>query len=152
MVRTSVNSEFSMRIDGQCHCGNIAYALTWPGGANEIPARACDCTFCTKHGGVWTSHPDAGLRVSIKKRADVSVYAFGTETAQFHVCRRCGVVPVVTCELDQKLYAVVNVNSFNAGSAIALQRSAATFEDEDVASRLARRKQNWISDVQIVDA
>lgn len=141
-----------MLIQGQCHCGNIAYALTWPDGAAEIPARACDCTFCKKHGGVWTSHPNAGLRVSIKERSDVSVYAFGTETAQFHVCRRCGVVPVVTCELDERLYAVVNVNTFNTGSAVNLQRSATTFEDEDVASRLARRKQNWISDVQIVDA
>ena len=32
-------------------------SLTWDPDPKEIPARACDCTFCQKHGGVWTSNP-----------------------------------------------------------------------------------------------
>jgi len=45
-----------MIIRGGCHCGNIAFELGWEPDPDEIPARACDCSFCVKHGGVWTSH------------------------------------------------------------------------------------------------
>jgi len=33
-----------------------------------------------------------------------------------------------------------------------LRRAAANFEGEDVESRLARRKRNWIADVRISEA
>ena len=136
-------------IHGKCHCGNIAFDLAWCGNA-DIPARACDCTFCTKHAGVWTSDPAAKLQVSIRGPDDVSRYEFGTRTARFHVCRRCGVVPVVTCELEGRTYAVVNVNAFIDVDATSLCRAPATFEDEDLATRLARRTRNWIADVRFI--
>jgi hypothetical protein len=44
-----------MLISGRCHCGNISFALDWQPEPSEIPARACTCSFCAKHGGVWTS-------------------------------------------------------------------------------------------------
>lgn len=138
-----------MNIKGGCHCGNIAYELEWPEDAPHIPARACDCTFCTKHGGVWTSHPQARLRIEIDDSNAVSVYEFGTKTAQFHVCAKCGVVPMVTCVLEGRRYAVVNVNTFSNVEPSALQRASASFEGEDLGSRLARRARNWISDVRI---
>jgi transposase-like protein len=97
-------------IKGTCHCANIALELEWNGDPPEIPARACGCSFCLKHGGVWTSNPSARLVVTIRDPALVSTYAFGTRTATFHVCSRCGVVPLVTSEIAKHLYAVVNVN------------------------------------------
>ena len=36
--------------------------------------------------------------------------AFGSRTATFHVCTRCGAVHLVTSEIAKHLYAVVNVN------------------------------------------
>ena len=135
------------RIEGKCHCGNIKFELMWPGDRHEIPARACDCTFCAKHAGVWTSHPDAMLRVSVEADADVSRYEFGTKTARFHVCRRCGVVPLVTCELDARTYAVVNVHAFVNVDAGSLRRVPASFDAEDVATRLNRRSRSWIRNV-----
>src|SRR5262245_31263555 len=102
-----------MLISGRCHCGNISFALDWRPEASEIPARACTCSFCAKHGGVWTSWPTGSLTVSVKDRERVSKYAFGTKTAEFHVCTACGVVPVVTTRIDGRLYAVVSVNAFD---------------------------------------
>ena len=49
----------AMIIRGGCHCGNIRFSLSWEPDPAEIPARACICSFCTKHGGVWTSNPRA---------------------------------------------------------------------------------------------
>jgi len=125
----------------------MTFELTWPDTAKAIPARACNCTFCTKHGGVWTSHPTARLRVGVQDAAAVSHYEFGTKTAKFHVCARCGVVPVVSCMLEGKIYAVVNINTFVDVDPARLQRASASFDSEEVESRLARRARNWIADV-----
>lgn len=141
----------AMHITGKCHCANIAFELEWEGDPPEIPARACDCSFCVKHGGVWTSNPKSRLTVAIGDASLVSKYAFGSRTATFYVCSRCGAVPVVTSEIADHLYAVVNVNVLENIDPSWLRRAAANFEGEDVESRLARRKRNWIADVRIAE-
>lgn len=137
-----------MRISGKCHCGNITFELLWEPEPSEIPARTCTCSFCTRHGGVWTSCPGGSLKVDVAEPAMVSRYAFGTRTAEFHVCSRCGVVPVVTSEIDGNTYAVVSVNAFEDIDRSLLRLSTAAFDSEDEPSRLARRKRNWIPRVQ----
>ena len=137
-----------MLIEGRCHCGNIAFALDWPDDAPDIPARTCDCSFCTRHGGVWTSHPRAALRVHVDDARAVTAYRFGTGTATFQVCARCGVVPLVTSRIDDALFAVVNVNALDGVSPERFRRSPASFGAEDVEARLARRRRNWIADVR----
>ena len=141
-----------MLIHGRCHCGNATLDLTWQGDPPQIPARACSCSFCTKHGGVWTSQPQARLVVRFRDPALMSTYAFGTETAAFHVCARCGVVPLVTSTIDGRLYAVVNVNALENVDPSWLSRASANFDGEAVDSRLARRQRNWIADVRIEPA
>ena len=136
-----------MLISGSCHCGNITFKLDWEPDPQEIPARACTCTFCTKHGGVWTSCPTGLLTVSIRTPSSVSRYSFGTRTAEFHVCSACGVVPVVTSEIGGNLYAVVSVNSFENVAPALLRRASANFATENEETRLARRARSWISRV-----
>ena len=141
-----------MRLTGNCHCGNIGIDLEWPSEPPRVPARACGCSFCVKHGGVWTSNPNARLAVGILDPSRVSKYAFGTRTATFHVCAQCGIVPFVTCEMGGRSYAVVNVNALENVDPAWLDRASADFEGEDLASRLARRKRNWIADVRVTES
>jgi hypothetical protein len=138
-----------MLIEGKCHCGNIALELEWEGDPPQIPARACSCSFCVKHGGVWTSNPRSRLTVAVRDTSIVSKYAFGSRTATFHVCSRCGAVPLVTSEIANHLYAVVNVNALENIDPSWLRRAAVTFEGEDIETRLARRQRHWIADVRI---
>ncbi len=140
-----------MLINGRCHCGNISFQLAWTPEPSEIPARACTCSFCTKHGGVWTSCPTGTLKVVVRDPSLVSRYAFGTGTAQFHICSRCGTVPLVTSNIEDRLYAVVSVNAFEDLDPSLLRRSAATFDAESESDRLSRRKRNWIADVEYVE-
>ena len=137
-----------MLIKGRCHCGNISFRLHWDPDPVAIPARACDCTFCVKHGGTWTSYPAGRLEVAIEDPALVSRYEFGTKTATFHVCARCGIVPVVTSDLDGRTYAVVSVKAFENVDPGMLRPGPVSFDGEGVESRLARRKRNWIADVK----
>jgi hypothetical protein len=138
-----------MQIDGRCHCGNIVLQLDWEGDPPAIPARACGCSFCVKHAGVWTSSPKSRLDVTYADERLVSTYAFGTRTAKFHLCTRCGVVPFVTSEVAGHVYAVANVNALENIDPSWLTRTAANFDGEDVDARLARRARNWIADVRI---
>ena len=139
-----------MAIQGKCHCGNISFSLDWEDEPAEIPARACDCTFCRKHGGLWTSSPAASLEVAIRDPARVSKYEFGTRTATFHVCTACGVVPVVTSEIEGRVYAVVSVRAFEGVEPARIRAASASFDGEDVGSRLGRRQRNWIRSVKFV--
>jgi hypothetical protein len=137
-----------MLITGSCHCGNIRFTLDWQPDPVEIPARACGCSFCQKHGGVWTSCPTGHLRIDVRHPERVIHYEFGTRTAQFHVCANCGIVPVVTSLIADHLFAVVSVNAFDSVEAAKLKRIPASFDGENVGDRLARRQRNWIGHVE----
>ena len=137
-----------MLIRGGCHCGNLSFTLEWKPEPSEIQARACSCSFCMKHGGVWTSCPGGALKISVKDRSRLSAYAFGTRTAEFHVCAACGIVPLVTSRIDGREYAVVSVNAFEGVEATMVRKAPITFDDESEETRLARRKRSWIRDVQ----
>lgn len=138
-----------MEIEGRCHCGNIGYTLRWPSEAAEIAVRACGCSFCQKHGGVYTSHPEAALAAVVADESLIKRYRFGTETADFYICKHCGVVPFVTSEIAGALYAVVNVNSFEGIDRARFASAATDFDGESTESRLARRKNNWIASVTV---
>ena len=139
-----------MLIDGRCHCGNISFSLTWEPDPDHIQGRACSCSFCSKHGGVWTSNPRGTLRVSVKDPLLVSKYTFGTGNATFHTCARCGIVPVVTSQIEGRLYAVVSVNAFEGIDPAIIQRESTNFDDEDSHTRAARWKRNWIPHVEYI--
>lgn len=138
-----------MLIDGACHCGNLRYTLDWAPEPESIPARACTCTFCVKHGGVWTACAGGRLDVVVRDPQRVSRYVFGTRTADFHVCAVCGVVPLATSDIDGRLYAVVNVNTFEALDPGLLRHSSSDLDGETQAERLERRARNWIGTVRL---
>jgi hypothetical protein len=82
----------------------------------------------------------------------VSRYAFGTRTATFHICTRCGAVPVVTSDIEGRRYAVVSVTAFDNVDPSLVRAAPASFGEEDVESRLARRSRKWIGDVRFIEA
>ncbi len=141
-----------MLIFGQCHCGNVSFELDWQPEPLEIPARACSCSFCAKHGNVWTSCPTGSLNVHIRNENQLSKYSFETKTAEFYICKTCGITPIVTSNIDDRLYAVVNVNTFEGNSTSLIKPATlSTFDGESTANRLTRRKRHWIADVTIND-
>lgn len=137
---------------GACHCGNIRFVFETRSEPARLGARRCGCTFCQKHGGVWTSDPGGALRVSVADSSLLSRYAFGTETAHFYVCARCGTVPLVVSEIDGVQYAVVSVNALDDRSPFSEAEAPSDFSGENTGSRLERRKKNWIPDVSFVSS
>ena len=135
-------------VEGSCHCGNVSYSLEWPTVLTMLPLRRCSCSFCRRHSSVWTSHPDATLTTRVRDPERISRYRQGSETAEFHVCRNCGVVCYCLSDIDGHVYGIVNARTL-AGDAMRTGRiTEISFEGEEVADRLDRRTRNWIGRVE----
>lgn len=134
--------------EGRCHCGSLKVEYSCPDAPEHITPRACGCSFCTRHGAQWTSSTHGRLRI----RGDVNAhhaYRFGTATADFHICRNCGVVLAATSEIDGRLYAVVNLAVMDPSADSYAGASTSNFDDEALDDRLQRRASRWIPDVRI---
>jgi hypothetical protein len=118
------------KFPGQCHCGNVAYEFGVPAGVMELQGRACSCSFCVKHGAVYTSHPDGVLEVIIGSTDRVNRYLFGQNSAEFAICKGCGVIVYALCSIDGDEYAVVNVNTFEDVDTRDLTRVRTNFDGE----------------------
>jgi hypothetical protein len=134
-------------LHGSCHCGNIAYVLNWPLGG-DIPVRRCACSFCRKQGAIYAAHRDAALAVTVAGGQGLSRYRFASKTADFCFCSKCGVFVLVTSKIDERLSAVVNVNTLH-GFPLPAEVETRNFQGETVEDRMARRRNTWIADVAI---
>jgi len=138
----------TVNISGGCHCGDIRYQLEWPVQSQQIPARACGCSYCTRFSATWTSHPEASIDVTFQTPDMATRYRFGTSTADFIHCVNCGVLCLAISPIDGHDYAVVNINTLSLPKGFVFDRSHSDFSGEETPDRLARRKQRWIGTVK----
>src|SRR6185295_657982 len=96
---------------GGCHCGNIRTRLELSRPAEQTPLRSCSCAFCRAHSTRTLSDRDGLFEIEAADWSLVERYRFGSRTADYMVCRRCGVYVGALCETSSGLRAVVNVNS-----------------------------------------
>lgn len=134
---------------GGCHCGNIRFTYGSPVPPAEVPVRACDCSFCRRQGAYYTSNPGGRLRAVVREGGAVRKYRYATLTSEAWICAKCGCLTFFTCDLDGKLYAAINVNSFDDFQFNRLTVPTLSLSDEPVEKRLARRQRAWIGDVEI---
>jgi hypothetical protein len=88
---------------------------------------------------------DPGGRVEIRASdwSRVERYRFGSGTADFLLCRTCGVYLGAVCETAVGTRAVTNVNSLMDRAAFPPASSFPNHDEELVEARLARRAANW---------
>ena len=94
--------------------------------------------------------PDGRARIAVRDPAKLNRYRFGLRTADFLVCRECGVYvgAVFTDGGDGTAYAVVNVNAFDAPGAFPQAPAVVDYAGEGEAERRARRRAKWTPLVQ----
>jgi hypothetical protein len=131
------------RIEGGCHCGNIAYTFEISTSLDKLGLRACQCSFCRAHGARTTSDPNGAMRIKVRDADKLQRYRFGLKTADFLICRECGVFIGALMEEDGKRWFTVNANSFKPPPAYDIVGAANDFGGEDVAGRTSRRAAKW---------
>ena len=129
--------------EGGCHCGNLRWTLTTTLAAATLPVRACQCSFCQKHGALSTSDPAGVLRFTLYDPGALLRYRFGTRTADFLVCARCGTYVGAVMDDGGRRYGIVNLNSSDTRADLALTPQAMDYSGEDPPARRARRAARW---------
>jgi len=127
---------------GACHCRNVEVRLESDKTPLELGVRTDTCSFCTKHQALYTSDPGGQLQVAVRDAHLVERYRFGTKTADFLLCKVCGVLAAV--HVPEPPLAVVNVNVLEERAAfLANPIQVADFDNESLQQRISRRRQRW---------
>jgi len=129
---------------GACHCGAVSYRFSTARALPDLVPRACDCDFCTAHAAFYISDPQGSLTLHLRDHA--RLYQQGSNTADFVICARCGVLTCVLCRVDQHLYAVINARTIEAETA---PPQTMRLDDQSAPQRLSRRRKTWIGNVFI---
>ena len=134
----------SQLFKGGCHCGNVQVTFTTQLTPDGITVRACACSFCTRHGARTATDHKGQVHILVRAPSELSRYQFGLKTAEFFVCKTCGVylAAVLTTE-EGRSYATVNINALDARQRFTQLPVEVNYEGEDVGKRIARRKENW---------
>ena len=133
-----------MEHSGGCHCGNTHVRLRLTRAPEDNPVRTCTCSFCRSHAPRMVSDPDGEFEVGADDWSLVENYRFGTRTADFLICRRCGVFIAAVSNSDAKPRAVVNVNCLEDRERFTAAPVLHEFQGETSETRLSRRAANWM--------
>ena len=129
---------------GGCHCGNIHVLLRLSKLPQDNPLRTCTCSFCRSHQPRMISDPAGLLDISADDWSRVELYRFGTRTADFLICRRCGVFVAAISDLETAPCAVVNVNCLDDRDRFTAPSTMHEFQGETLDTSTSRRAANWM--------
>jgi hypothetical protein len=127
---------------GTCHCGAIHATLQTTKPASALQVRACQCSFCTRHGAMTVSDP-AGSAVFEIDSGALARYQFETRTGTSLICARCGMYAGVVLEGDGKVWSVLNVRGLAVPEFKGRVAEPVVYEGETPELRIARRKAKW---------
>ena len=96
---------------GRCHCGNIELTFESRVQPEKLPVRADACSFCRSHGARTVTDPDGSVSITVHAPEQMSRYRFGLRTADFLVCRQCGVYVAAVLTAEGRAYATININA-----------------------------------------
>ncbi len=100
---------------GGCHCGKVKIEFGTARSPTDFRPRACDCSFCLKHGASYISDPDGTLAIEVKGSDTVSEYRQGSESARLLLCRFCGVLVAVLFDDGAGTFGTVNSRCIEGG-------------------------------------
>ena len=131
-------------LSGGCHCGNITVLFRTNTAPEEATPRACQCGFCRKHNAIAVSDPSGELEFAVRDGALLSRYRFGLKTADFLICRKCGVYVAAFMPDPDDDHAFATLMSATLDERARYpQAEAASYSGEDEAGRRQRRREKW---------
>jgi hypothetical protein len=130
--------------EGGCHCGNIRLAFATAIDPHAMEVRACQCSFCRRHGSLAAADPAGKLRITVRDPADMQRYAFGLRTADYFVCRDCGVYVAAVTRDEEQPRAIVIVNALDDRDLFDRKPLKVSYDAESRDQRIARRRERWM--------
>ena len=134
---------------GGCHCGNLRWTLDSDLAPDALPARACQCGFCLRHGALTTSDPHGALRFAVADASRLLRYRFATRSAEFLVCLRCGVYVGALMAEGGRWFGIANLNTLDGRERLAPVPQPMDYDGETETTRRARRNARWTPAMQL---
>jgi hypothetical protein len=132
-------------LTGGCHCGNVKVAYETSLDPRDLPLRACQCSFCLRHGGLTSSDPAGRLVVEVRQPERLQRYRFGLGITDFLICGTCGVYAAAVTEIDGRPLGVLNVRVLDEREPFDRAPTPMEYGAEQVQDREARRVKAWMS-------
>lgn len=129
---------------GGCHCGNLKVVFETAQDATTLALRACQCSFCLRHGGITTSDPAGRLVIEVRDPEQLQRYRFALGITDFLLCRTCGVYVAAIMESAGRSLGVLNVNVLDEREPFARPTWPMEYGAEKVQDREARRAKVWM--------
>ena len=131
------------RYAGRCHCGAIGYDYTTVLAPAQWSVRACQCAFCRAHDALSTSDPKGDIRFTAADESQLQRYRFALRTADFLLCRNCGVYIGAVIETRSGRFGIVNTHTLAPVPGDIAGTEAISYEGENTSGRVARREERW---------
>jgi hypothetical protein len=126
---------------GACHCEAIGFAYETAVAPEAWLLRACMCRFCRTHGAVTTSDVHGALELVCRDAELLARYRFALHTADFWLCRGCGVY-LGAATIDGRS-GIINTNALLDRAVPLSVPYPMSYDGETSAARTARRQQRW---------
>ena len=132
-------TEYSAR----CHCGVLTARYSSQKPPVEWPIRACQCSFCRAHGALSTSDPVGSLQFGCSRPELLHRYRFATATADFLLCRACGVYLGAQMSSDGARFGILNILTLDPVPGDLSGPEDMNYDGETAESRRVRRATRW---------
>src|SRR5262249_34639861 len=129
---------------GSCHCGALRFSFQTSLPVTAWSVRACQCTFCRAHGAVTTSDPAGRLMFHVTEAEVLQRYRFGERTADFLLCRRCGVYLGAQIQTARGAFGIINTRALMPHPQELPGAAAADYGSETASERIERREKRWM--------
>jgi hypothetical protein len=127
---------------GACHCGALKASFESKKPPQQLGVRTCQCDFCRRVGAINISDPDGAVVIDAKE-SDVIRYRFALRTADFLICKQCGVYIAAVTGEGSKIRSTLNVAGLRMTEFLDVAEQPMQYGAEDAAARVARRAEKW---------
>ena len=129
--------------EGGCHCGALGFSFQAALPVTRWSVRACQCGFCRAHAARTTSDPSGRLAFRVNGDEALQRYRFGLMTADFLVCRHCGVYLGAQIATANGAFGIINTRALTPLPAELPVAAHADYASESASDRIARRERRW---------
>ena len=131
-------------IRGQCHCGRVEVHVALSRPVEEIDLRACQCSFCRRHGARTFADPNGRAIIEADHPDTLRRYRFALKTADFLVCAGCGAYIGVLLESDGGQLVTINARGLDMEAFRDREAKPVSYDAEGFEDRLRRRLTAWM--------
>ena len=131
-----------MIYSGQCHCGKVKATFETQKTPQELGVRTCQCAFCRAHGAVNISDPE-GVTTIEGAADDVNRYTFALRTADFIMCKNCGVYIAAVMGEGDRIVSTLNIAGLRINEFDGVEEAPMEYGAETTEERIERRYTKW---------